>query len=235
MANETVQNQGLPVAHPPAENSAGAPQPDPERAAKVGPAAAIAEAAMADLAKQLAVQAPDEAEQQSLMLDEIDEQQSLFAGPVRHVAETISAARNGRGRPKGSQNKASRQFAETLMRMGYRHPGLNLAALANADPLALAVELAGFEPVAGLAANEHLQALAQSGLLKRDQIIGLIDTAQGLILKANAELLPYFESKRPQQIEVSKQVMGVMIVGDMKADKPDDSGILDLTRFEKPE
>jgi hypothetical protein len=228
VSDETQQNQGLPEAHSPAEISA-------ERAAKIGATAAATEAAMVDLARQIAGANDPEAEQQSLMLDEIDEQQSLFSGPVRHVADQIAAARNGRGRPKGSQNKASRQFAETLMRMGYRHPGLNLAALANADPAALAVEMSGFEPVKGVTPHEHLQALAQSGLLKRDQILALVKSAYQLIKDANAELMPYFESKAPTQIAVNKQVMGVMIVGEMKAQPPTDTAVMDLTRFEKPE
>jgi len=216
VSDENEQNQGLREAHTPPENF---PDADPERAAKVGSVRAATEAAMADLAGQI-VQAEAEAEQPSLMLDEIDEQQSLFAGPVRHVAETISTARNGRGRPKGSQNKASRQFAETLMRMGYRHPGLNLAALANADPVELARELTVVE-------RDKDGILWRTGCTPED--------AMGMILKANAELLPYFESKRPTKIEVDERVMGVMVIGEVKADRKEDGAYLSLTRTEAPE
>lgn len=222
MSDENDQKQGLREAHPPAEKfGAGdqVAQPDPDRVAKIGPAAAIAEAGVGDLARQLADGAEVDAEQQSLMLDEMDEQLALFAGPVKHVAEQIEIARNGRGRPKGSQNKASRQFAETLQRMGYRHPGLNLAALANADPVELAKELS---------VNEN-----KDGILWR---VGCTPAdAMAMILKANAELLPYFESKAPTQINVDKQVMGVMIVGEMKEERPADGAIMDLTRVDKPE
>ncbi|CDZ67641.1 Hypothetical protein NGAL_HAMBI2605_59220 [Neorhizobium galegae bv. orientalis] len=232
MSDESERNQGLREAHTPAENFAEA---DPDRAAKVGSVRATAEAAMGDLAQQLA-SAEAEPEQQSLMLDEIDEQQSLFAGPVRHVAETIANARTGRGRPKGSQNKASRQFAETLMRMGYRHPGLNLAALANADPAALAIELGALpSPPAGVSPHEWLSNIVLANGVKRDTVIGLLDAAQGLILKANAELLPYFESKAPTKLELEERIMGVMMIGEMKATPPADGQFMSLTRTEKPE
>lgn len=226
MSDENQQNQGLREAHTPPEISA-------ERAAKIGSTAALTETAMADLAQSLAG-GQEEPAQQSLLLDEIDEQQCLFAGPVAHVASTISDARRVRGRPKGSQNKASREFAQTLMRMGYRHPGLNLAALANANPIGLAIELAGFK-VEGDDPNLQLHALRASGLLKGSEVIGLIDSAQVLILKANAELLPYFESKQATKLEVKEQLLGVMVIGDMPTQRPDDGAALDLTRVSAPE
>ena len=227
--DETERNQGLPEAHTPRENFGGA---DPDRAAKIGATAAATEAAMADLAAQIGG-SPEAPEQQSLLLDEMDEQLALFAGPVRHVAETISAARNGRGRPKGSQNKASRQFAETLQRMGYRHPGLNLAALANADKVGLAIELAGMkvegDPMAQVA------DLIDRGKLTRGEAISLITNATAIITKANAELLPYFESKAPTKVEVDERIMGMMVIGEMKAQPPDDGMMMSLTRVDKPE
>jgi len=228
-------NQGLQVAHTPAENpGAAAVEADPGRAAKVGTTRAIVQGAMADLAQQLVPNA-DDPEQHSLMLDEIDEQQSLFAGPVRHVAETISAARNGRGRPKGSQNKASREFAETLMRMGYRHPGLNLAALANADPAALAIELGALpEPPEGELPHVWLGKMVLANAIKREVVVTLMGKAHDLVRTANAELMPYFESKRPQELKVDKRVLGVMMIGDMQVERPDDGSLMDLTRHEKP-
>lgn len=209
MAEADDENQGLLEAHT---------QPDPERAAKIGSTRAQTEAAMADLGRQLA--SPDEADQPSLMLDEMDEQLALFRGPVAHVANAIDASR-GRGRPKGSQNKANAEFRDVLMRMGYRHPGLNLAALANADPVTLARELSVDEQD------------KETGIIWR---VGCSPfEAMKLIEKANAELLPYFESKRPTEIKVDKKVMGVMIVGEMKVDRDDDSGVIDVTRAPAPE
>jgi hypothetical protein len=227
---EDDRNQGLPEAHTPPENSGGAAiEPDPERAAKVGSTRAMAEAAMTDLAQQLLGDEP-EAEQQSLLLDEMDEQFSLFAGPVRHVAETVSAARNGRGRPKGSQNKANQEFRDLLMRMGYRHPGLNLAAMANADPVKLALEMAG--QTVGDNPTEQILKLAKEG--KLDGLAALVTKAHELVLKANAELMPYFESKRPQELKVDRRTLGVMMIGTMETQRPDDGAVMDLTKHDKP-
>jgi len=215
MAGPEDENQGLLEAHTAPENSAVAA--DPERAAKVGSTRATTEAVMADLAAQLVTE--DEAEQPSLMLDDQDEQLALFAGPVAHVASAIAASR-GRGRPKGSPNKANELFRDTLMRMGYRHPGLNLAALANANPVTLSEELSRDER-------------DDDGVVWRGGCTPL--EAMQLILKANAELLPYFESKRPTEIHVDKKVLGVMFVGEMEATRPDDEGVIDITRAPSPE
>lgn len=219
MADEDRQNLGLYEAHTPAENSgAAALEVDQARAAKIGSAKAATEAAMADLAAL--VTAEDEAEQPSLMLDEADEQLALFAGPVKHVASAIDASRGrGRGRPKGSQNKANAEFREVLMRMGYRHPGLNLAALANADPVELAKELSVDQIKDGVR-----------------WLVGCSPyDAMELIRKANAELLPYFESKRPTEIKVDKNVRGVMFVGDFDTRRGDDEGVIDITKAPSPE
>lgn len=222
---DDVENGAFEGAH------TGGILPDPERAAKVGATRATVEAAIGDLAASMA--APAEAEQSSLMLDEIDEQMALFAGPVRHVAETIEASRRGRGRPKGSGNKSG--FRDVLLRMGFRHPGLNLAAMANADPHRLAVELSGLPEVAAASGTEMLQAYMASGLLKRDQVIGLIKSAHDLIRSANAELMPYFESKAPTKVDVSETVLGVMIYDPVPTTARDEGGVLDLTSFPNPE
>lgn len=181
MADDERQNQGLNEAHTPPENLAR----DRQLAHLVQPEA--------------------EAEQQSLLLDDLDDQ-CVFKGPVRHVAEQLANHRRGRGRPAGSQNKANQRFRDTLLRMGYRHPGLNLAALANASPAQLAAEL-------GCTAKE----------------------AADMVLKANAELMPYFESKAPVELHVDKTVRGVMIIGDMKTDAETTSAVMGLTRFDAPE
>lgn len=217
MSGDDSENQGLFEAHPPAENSAIAA--DPERAAKIGSTRATVEASMSDLQQQLMPQQA-EPEQQSLLLDEADEA-CLFKGPVRHVAETIANHRRGRGRPPGSQNKASREFAETLLRMGFKHPGIALAELASADPVQLADELTRKlkDETTGTTSFQECTPL---------------DALQ-LILKANAELLPYFQSKAAQKVELNKTVQGVMLIGDMKTEGPVATAIMDLTRFDEPQ
>lgn len=206
---------------------------DQARVAKIGSGKAAVEAAMTGLAAEIASE--DEADQLPLMLDEIDEQQSLFSGPVRHVADKIEASRRGRGRPKGAKNKANAEFRDVAMRMGYRHPGLNLLALANANPYALAAELAGYD------AGEHdprayLHALVREGKLMAAAMTGLVIKAQEMIGKANAELLPYFESKAPTKVDIpGEQKLGVMVIGEMHIERGRDDAVFDMTRFDKPE
>lgn len=223
-------NSGLHEAHTPP--AAAALDVDEARAAKVGTSTATAEAAMAGLAARLAD--GDEAEQRELLLADPDEEFVLFGGPVRHVANIREAAKRGRGRPTGSKNRASQDLANYLLSMGYRDPALNLADLANADPLALALELTGIELREDMSATENLTFAIAAGQLKRDQVLAVINDAQGLVLKANAELLPYFHSKRPTELKVSKNVLGVMMIGDLPSEKPGDERVIDLTRAEKP-
>jgi hypothetical protein len=208
MTGDDGENLGHPVAH------------TPERAEKIGATAAATEVAMADLAAQLQPEA--EPEQQSLMLDEMDEQHSLFAGPVKHVASILNDAKRARGRPKGSPNKASREFAQTLMRMGFKHPGLNLAALANADPVELAKELS-------------VEERDENGVLWR---VGCDPAkAMDMIIKANAELLPYFESKKAQPTDGDgeRPPGNIMVIGQLVMNQAEERRTIDLTNVDSPD
>ncbi|NTF67700.1 hypothetical protein [Rhizobium rhizogenes] len=213
MSGEEGENLGHPVAHTPGENAENS-----ERAAKIGATKAATEAAMAGLAQALAPEA--EPEQQSLLLADPDEEMTLFGGPVKHVASILGDHRRARGRPKGSQNRASKDLAEYLLRMGFSDPALNLAKLANADPVTLAAELS--EPY--LSKGQWLEGSMTPG------------DALKLIKDANAELLPYFHAKRPQQVELpAGQQMGVMIIGQMNINQAEESKTIDITRFDAPD
>lgn len=196
---------------------------DPARAAKVGSTRATVEAAMADLAGMMA--AGPEPEQPELLLDD---GAALFAGPVKHVAKTIEGAR-GRGRPRGSTNKSG--FRDLLLRMGYRHPGLNLADIANASPVELALELCAAPPRPDdVTPEQHLKACGGASAAV------LMSKAYDIIGKANAELMPYFESKRPTEIDVTERTLGVMVIGELpKAQAESATAAIDLTRQPKPE
>lgn len=168
---------------------------------------------MTGLAQQLAAAEP-EADQPSLMFDQ-DETACLFRGPVAHVANIRDAAKRGRGRPPGSQNKRSTDLANYLLSMGYRDPALNLADLANADPLALALELTGVPLADGVEPREMMAAAIHAGALKRADMYEAIVKAQAMIADANAELMPYFHAKKPQAIQVDKTLRGFMVFGEM--------------------
>ncbi|PZU23928.1 MAG: hypothetical protein DI589_06635 [Shinella sp.] len=235
------ENQGLREAHTAAdfagagarEDGAARLDVDPARAAKVGTVKATAEAALAGLAERLAG-GKEEAEQPSLLFD-LDEPHALFSGPVRHVAETREAAKRARGRPQGSINRRSDDLRNYLLSMGYRDPALNLADLANADPLALAVEAAALPGQGQFTPEQLLDAAVRTGVLERDALAEIVRKARDLVKSANAELMPYFHAKRPQEVHHEVRTLGVMIVGDMPTQKPGDDDVIDLTRVPSPE
>lgn len=227
MSAEDEQNQGLKEAHTPPEISA-------ERAAKVGSAAALTEVAMAGLAQAVAGER-EEPDQPSLLLADPDGDHCLFGGPVRHVASIMDTAKRARGRPKGSQNRRSADLANYLLTMGYRDPALNLADLANADPLALAVEMAALPTVEGATPQQLLNAAISAGTLDRLEAAKIAERAFNMVSDANSELLPYFHAKKPQEVHVSKQVMGVMVIGEMPTERRDDKNTFDLTAVDAPD
>jgi hypothetical protein len=233
--DENAENQGLKGAHPRAgEPGKSGLDLDQERVAKVGAVKAMAEAAMDRLAARIG-QDEAEPEQPSLLLADPDDASSLFAGPVRHVANAIANDKRARGRPAGSQNRRSKDLANYLLSKGYRDPALNLADLANADPLGLAVEMLALPQPDGYSPQEVLAAAIQQGMIGRDELGKLAEKATKLVVSANSELMPYFHAKRPQEIHVESKQLGIMIVGEMRAEKRDDDGVMDLTRFDKPD
>lgn len=237
---EDEQNQGLRVAHTPGDlggaggdgGGSGRLAVDPARAAKVGAVQATAEAAMAGLVERLAG-GQEEPAQPSLLFDP-DEPAALFAGPVRHVAVTREAAKRARGRPAGSQNRRSDDLRNYLLSMGYRDPALNLADLANADPLELAAEMAALPGVGQYPAEQLLETAVKTGVLEREALAKMVEKSRDLVKSANAELMPYFHAKRPQEVHHDVRALGVMIVGDMPSVKVDDDGTIDLTRVDAP-
>ncbi|NSZ06426.1 hypothetical protein G6M14_08640 [Agrobacterium tumefaciens] len=226
MSDETEQNQGLQVAHTPPEIS-------PERAAKVGSMAAMTETVMAGLAQSLASER-EEPDQQSLLLADPDGENCLFAGPVKHVASIMDAAKRARGRPKGSQNRRSSDLANYLLSMGYRDPALNLADLANSNPVALAAELACLPTFEGATPEQVMEAAVRTGVLDRDQVFKMMSKAYDMIEDANAELMPFFHAKRPQEVHVKETKLGVMLIGEMPTERPAEGKALDLTRVDAP-
>ncbi len=193
MGDDQDPKQTLAGAHPPPD-PARPVEPDAERAARIGDTAATAEAALADLAGLIGEDDPGD------QLDLLDDGQSLFDGPVAHVAKTLQAAK-GRGRPKGSKNRANQLFRDYLLKQGYRHPGQNLADLANADPAKLAAELG----------------------CKRIE-------AAHLMKSANEALMPYFESKRPTETIHTEHQLGLMVFQQLdQGDKPAPGGVISVT------
>ncbi|WP_281932177.1 hypothetical protein [Roseibium album] len=183
-------------------------EPDAEKSAKIGDQAAVAQAALGDLAQQL------QPETDPPPPDLFEDEPSLFAGPVKHVADILDSPK-GRGRRKGSKNKSNQLFRDYLLSMGYRHPGLNLADMANADPMQLAKQLGGFKEQAD-------GKIVYCGCTPKE--------AYELIMKANDILFPYFESKRPTEVEVTEQRLHVLQINMGNSSKVVDSeGLMSIT------
>jgi len=201
------QNETIAGAHTP-----GSVQPEPEKIAKLGDQKAVAEAAISDLASQFD---PTESPSQSSLFED---EACLFSGPVKHVAEQFERPK-GPGRPKGSKNKANQLFRDYVLAKGYRHPGLNLADLANANPHDLAAELS--QPYRAKS-GQHKGELVEVSCTPAE--------AMELIRKANVELMPYFESKRPTEVEVKEQGLHYLVIDNSGAtQQAAEEGVLSIT------
>lgn len=121
-------------------------------------------------------------------LFDVDEELGSFS-LVEATRNRISTSR-GAGRPKGAQNKRNGEMAALLQRMGFNHPMLNLATLANSDVQDVREMIGG--------KNAGQKALQ-------------------MILEANKVLLPYFESKLPDRIDVHQtaEVRHMMLIGQL--------------------
>lgn len=115
-------------------------------------------------------------------------QLGLFgARPVR-PGGTVPTRPAGPGRPAGVPNRRTSRIAEYIQALGYRHPALILADLANIDP----ARLKEF----GLKPAEALQLKRQSA----------------------ADLMPYFESKMPVAVQATDgEGLPLFVIGDMGA------------------
>lgn len=144
------------------------------------------DAAAADLARLLAADAaPGD---QGELLDDLPDQ-------MPEATRNRLAAKRGRGRPPGAANRRSERMRDYLLRQGFTHPMVGLAATASARPEELAAELG----------CDRLEAAE-------------------LIRRCQADLLPYFESKAPVQVTVDREERHLFVVGHIDMTPPADSG-----------
>lgn len=144
-------------------------------------------AAGAELARSLA---PAEAE---------PVQGSLFgAEPAEPdgVGELVAAPR-GRGRPPGSRNRSTEEWARFLLTR-YRSPLIGLAELAQMTPADLQAELGGEPNADGTGGPSLLDCLKQ-------------------ITAAQAALAPYLHQKQPTAVDAGGAGMFVLAIGDLGA------------------
>lgn len=118
--------------------------------------------------------------------------------PVAATRSRLEAPR-GRGRPFGAGNKRSEVLREQLLKMGFAHPLITLAAIASATPDEVAAEMVG--------GMDKLEGLP------RKLRVDVGKAAVKAISDAADKLAPYFEAKRPQQIDVKTDARHLFVVG----------------------
>jgi hypothetical protein len=99
----------------------------------------------------------------------------------------------GPGRPKGSKNKTTDQLSKYLLAKGYVHPAEALAQLISKPAVELADELS---------------------ISVKDGTVMPVDALKVQVAAAK-ELLPYFASKKPQDVQVDVQQRSVFIFGEL--------------------
>ncbi|MCZ4076261.1 hypothetical protein [Agrobacterium sp. LMR679] len=70
--------------------------------------------------------------------------------------------------------------------------------------MALAAELACLPTFEGATPEQAMEAAVRTGVLDRDQVFKMMSKAYDMIEDANAELMPFFHAKRPQEVHVKK-------------------------------
>lgn len=113
-------------------------------------------------------------------------QLGLFGAEPIRPGGTVPTRTGVAGRPVGSTNKRTGKIGEYILALGYRHPALILADLANVDPKRL---------------REFGMKPAEAMQLKR---------------QAATDLMPYFESKMPVAVTATDaDGLPVFVMGEM--------------------
>lgn len=143
-----------------------------------------------DVAEQLVAQSKDLVaqargrEEQLGMFDPLLPEEMLAAqerlGPNAGTTAVLAEARRGRGRPKGSRNKRSSDFAAYILSHG-THPAITMMQIQSTPPEVLVERSRQIDPVKRRMSYADAQALRTR-------------CAEGL--------LPYIESKKPVAVEI---------------------------------
>ncbi len=171
----------------------------------------------ADLAARLRSER-DAADGEQLGL--LDEGPAPEVLPIGGTRIRMDAARGRGGRPKGAANKRTELMRDYLLRRGYTHPMEALAAIASASVDEVAVEIAGGE--------DRYERLDQAGRIE------VRTRALDQVRRAATDLLPYFESKRPVQVQVNEERLHVFLAGKLDTTQVGDGGFLSLTGEANP-
>lgn len=190
---------------------------------------AVVAAAVAD-AKELISQAqPPAAEQLSLLdeaptveeMAEAKEQLQRQGLPDGHLDIMREARRSGRR--KGSRNRRTDDLAKYLLQFG-KHPAITLMELQSAPALAL-VELS----------RKRVKRVTRSGnVVEVDEEMSIAE-AYSLKARAAAELMPYFESKRPVAVDMTFSGVSDLIIAGVTHSETEMRDLIDAEFMEVPD
>lgn len=180
----------------------------------------------AELAQAVRDHAAEIAQADDAQLDLIEGMLDLATyDGLEQVAETSSAQRRARGRPKGSANRRNTLVFELLEAKGHRDMAETLSAIQSADTVDLANYLGApmrdsKGRVIRTPVRDHAGELVRDadGELVMEVVYAAADPVKVLAIQrqAAADLMGYKYAKKPQAIELPPQVQRpVMNIGTM--------------------
>ncbi len=167
-------------------------------------------------AKALVAQGAADAEQLDL-LDPVTPEEMLEAraacGPSAGTMTVLNSARaNRRGRPAGSRNKRTDDFAKYILSQG-QHPAITMMQI-QATPPEVLVENT----------RRTVTKLKKGGKDRADELVTFdevtltYEAAQSLRIRCAEGLLPYLESKKPVAIDAT--IRGVRVIEEIGTHDP---------------
>lgn len=113
-------------------------------------------------------------------------------GPEAGRLSLLRHARKMKGRPKGSRNRRTEDFARYLQQFG-EDPAISTIRIASSSP----------EALMEASMREHIKVLDSGAVIKWNAPTLTYEGALALILRASEGLMPYFHSKRPAAIDAT--------------------------------
>ena len=111
------------------------------------------------------------------------------------------AGKRGPGRPKGAQNRKSRDFEKWYAAMGYRDPMMVLGELVSTDPVELqAWYIAHERVVKPLGKGRFVQDVPTLAEINRDRA------------KAAETIAPYLHGKKPVELQIIDERLPALII-----------------------
>lgn len=112
-----------------------------------------------------------------------------------------NAGKRGPGRPKGSQNRKSRDFEKWYAAMGYRDPMMVLGELVSTDPVELqAWYIAHERTVKAIGKGKFVQDVPTLAEINRDRA------------RAAETIAPYLHGKKPVELQIIDERLPALII-----------------------